>query len=101
MEKSTIQVSAKPDIISDPLSELIRNGTSQVEIINTLVEARPSSKPYYNNMINSAFSTGANICQVVRNSYFPQRTTYRLLLTLLILKCLMLWDPHWERNMFQ
>ncbi|MGP1925017.1 MAG: hypothetical protein ACTS73_09390 [Arsenophonus sp. NEOnobi-MAG3] len=66
-EKSTIQISAKPDISCDPLHQLIRNPARN--LIATALKL--SLKPCCDNVLNVAFSTGTH-CSVVCNSYLLQ-----------------------------
>ncbi|MGP1924801.1 MAG: hypothetical protein ACTS73_08140 [Arsenophonus sp. NEOnobi-MAG3] len=67
-EKSTLQVFTKPDITSDPLHELIRNGAREVDI-PTAVEVELEA------MLRNMLKTTLSIAVILRlcNDYFHSK----------------------------
>ncbi|MGP1924300.1 MAG: hypothetical protein ACTS73_05200 [Arsenophonus sp. NEOnobi-MAG3] len=68
MEKSTRQVSTKPDITSNPLHELICNGARQLIVIAVELDE-------FEAMLNAGMlMAGGHAPAIVHNGYLPQRT---------------------------
>ncbi|MGG2141831.1 IS256 family transposase [Symbiopectobacterium sp. RP] len=68
MKKSTLQVSAEPDIAGDPLHELIRNGARQLIAAAVEVELEAMLQQHAERCLDDGRHA------VVRNGYLPPRT---------------------------
>ncbi|MGG2141013.1 IS256 family transposase [Symbiopectobacterium sp. RP] len=68
MKKSTLQVSAEPDIAADPLHELIRNGARQLIAAAVEVELEAMLQQHAERRLDDERHA------VVRNGYLPPRT---------------------------